>query len=150
MASLVCLAPAELILRVAVAPGDWHRKFHRKPPGHDYVFHPDPSIFPGVRGEAHYRTNAEGLRATARPSREKAERIVCIGGSTAISPARKGSPRPHRCSFASDRAKGSARRALGARACAPLRRRVSAAASIRRWIGDVPLRGVVPWPIPTS
>jgi lysophospholipase L1-like esterase len=84
VASLVCLAVAELILRVAVAPGDSYRKFHRKPPGHHYVFHPDPSIFPGASGEAHYRTNAEGLRAPERPSREEAERIVCIGGSTTI------------------------------------------------------------------
>jgi hypothetical protein len=82
--SLVCLALAELVLQVAVQPDESYRKFHRKPPGHHFVFHPDPSIFPGVSGEAHYRTNEAGLRAPARPSREEAERIVCIGGSTTI------------------------------------------------------------------
>jgi lysophospholipase L1-like esterase len=82
--SLVCLALAELVLQVAVEPPESYRKFHRKPPGHHYVFHPDPSVFPGVSGEAHYRTNEDGLRAPPRPARAEVERIVCIGGSTTI------------------------------------------------------------------
>src|SRR5229473_1430202 len=37
--------------------------YHRRPPNVDVVFHSRPELFPGMRGDAHYRTNSLGIRA---------------------------------------------------------------------------------------
>jgi lysophospholipase L1-like esterase len=55
--------------------------FHRRPPNGHLVFHSQPGLFPGVRSEAHYRTNALGMRGPEMPRDHRAYRILCIGGS---------------------------------------------------------------------
>jgi lysophospholipase L1-like esterase len=84
MTTLLMLGLSELSLRLVAPPGESFYKFHRKLPWQHYVFHPDPQLFPGIEGEARYRTNRLGIRGVDPPKHEETRRIVCVGGSTTI------------------------------------------------------------------
>jgi len=85
------LALMELTLHT-VGRSWWIEPANVRPPGLRIVFHPRSDIMPGVSGDAHYRTNGDGLRGAEMPpsdttSREgnqsaSSRRIICLGGST--------------------------------------------------------------------
>ena len=80
------LALMELTLHT-VGRSWWIEPANVRPPGLRIVFHPSSDIMPGVSGDAHYRTNREGLRGPEIPrhgedSLSDDKRIVCLGGST--------------------------------------------------------------------
>lgn len=68
----------EAILRAALP---W-APFHRRAPGTQLVYDPDPFTFFEVSGEAHATYNRLGIRGTEPPPRGEAYRILCLGGST--------------------------------------------------------------------
>ena len=84
------LAVMELTLHT-VGRSWWIEPANVRSPGLRIVFHPRSDIMPGVSGDAHYRTNRDGLRgpemAPDIPPRAGSQgivgqRIVCLGGST--------------------------------------------------------------------
>jgi lysophospholipase L1-like esterase len=83
-ATLIAGLAAEIAVAALAGPADSFRRFHLKPPNASYRFRPDPAVMPGVRGDARYTTNEMGLRAPPCPPRERARRILCVGGSTTI------------------------------------------------------------------
>lgn len=52
------------------------------PPNLVYVFHPDPNIFSGIRGESYFTINSMGYRGEEIKNHDKEYRILIIGGST--------------------------------------------------------------------
>jgi len=56
--------------------------FHLRPPLARFQFDPDYTSFPGVTGGATSAINAQGVRGAAWPARDKALRVLCLGGST--------------------------------------------------------------------
>jgi lysophospholipase L1-like esterase len=56
--------------------------FHCWRPGMTMLHRPNPSIMRGVGPEATARFNARGVRGTDPPPRDKAYRVLCVGGSS--------------------------------------------------------------------
>jgi lysophospholipase L1-like esterase len=52
------------------------------PPNHEYVFHPNSSIFNGISGESHFTINSLGYRGEKIKNHENEYRILILGGST--------------------------------------------------------------------
>lgn len=85
------LALAEVALHT-VGRGLWIEPANVRPPNLQIVFHPSSDIMHGVSGDAHYRTNEQGLRGAEMPPSDLTSRqgnrsasgrqIICLGGST--------------------------------------------------------------------
>lgn len=56
--------------------------FHGRKPGTEIEYRPIQSIMPGVSGVARVRFNSLGVRGSDPPARDKAYRILCLGGSS--------------------------------------------------------------------
>jgi len=56
--------------------------YHHRPAGLHEVLHPEPALVRGIQGPSHFTTNSLGVRGPEMPPRNKAYRILCIGGST--------------------------------------------------------------------
>jgi len=83
------LLAAAVAMLVGWMAGEWAITYwappppsHGRMPHAKYVFHPDPRVVPGVRGEARSSYNSAGLRGDEMPSGDGIERILCIGGGT--------------------------------------------------------------------
>jgi lysophospholipase L1-like esterase len=77
--SLVSLVVGELVLRATLPES---KGYYVVPPGMRAVFSPSPSFMPGVRGEADYVVNADGIRGRGFGADEAEYRILALGGST--------------------------------------------------------------------
>ncbi|PYN31186.1 MAG: hypothetical protein DMD98_17545 [Candidatus Rokuibacteriota bacterium] len=76
-----CLMALELGLWAAyraMPPAVWR-------PGTHVVFRPDPEVFSGVSGVAHFHVNELGLRGPTLDRAGSAYKIVAVGGSTTLS-----------------------------------------------------------------
>lgn len=78
-ATFVWLA-AELVLGPVLAKIEG--PFHGRRPGTEIEYRPIPSIMPGAGEVAQVRFNAMGVRGSDPPARDKAYRILCLGGSS--------------------------------------------------------------------
>jgi|CXWL01.1.fsa_nt_gi lysophospholipase L1-like esterase len=75
------LTLGDVALRVLVEPGK-AVQHHKRDANMSWVFTPNPEFMAGISGESHFTTNSDGVRAPAWPARDKAYRILCVGGST--------------------------------------------------------------------
>ncbi len=85
VASVVAFGTAWLFAEVAlglITPELARPPLHRRWPGMEMTFHPDPNVMPGVSGPARYTTSALGLRAVEFPADRSVPRVLCLGGST--------------------------------------------------------------------
>lgn len=72
---------SELTLRLWVEPAR-AVQFHKRERNMVWRFTPSPQVMAGVSPEARFTTNAEGIRGQQWPARDRAYRILCVGGST--------------------------------------------------------------------
>lgn len=77
LATLVGLAAGEVVSQ-AIAP---RPAFHLRAPNAKYEYDPNPDLLLGVGGHAVMTINSRGLRGPELPPRERAYRILCVGGS---------------------------------------------------------------------
>jgi lysophospholipase L1-like esterase len=78
---VVALVLGDIGLRVFVEP----RKavqHHKRDANMSWVFTPDPEVMAGISGDSNFSTNSDGVRGPVWPARDKAYRILCLGGST--------------------------------------------------------------------
>jgi len=69
----------EVVLGLVFAP---RASFHLAPANFRHRFAPDPTVLRGLAAEAHYTTNARGIRGPDWPDRSAMPRWLCVGGST--------------------------------------------------------------------
>ncbi|MGQ0723313.1 MAG: SGNH/GDSL hydrolase family protein [Candidatus Eiseniibacteriota bacterium] len=78
---LLALALGELVVR-PFRPIVVDELTHLRPPGLEQVYHPDPAVMPGVRGDSRYEINSLGVRGDDLPPGAGTYRVLCVGGSS--------------------------------------------------------------------
>ena len=90
-AKQLCMLVVTVAVMLSVVEGVMRKtEFREGKPPHKYLhavnihreYMPSPSIMPGISGKAIFKNNSQGLRGTEIPARDKAYRILCVGGST--------------------------------------------------------------------